>query len=204
MPGLEGKNPWISIWWEPKQTVRSLVQVNPKLHMGWLCFFYGLPMALNFAQSYSFIEVLPIWAILFSAVIIAPFIGMVGLSVSAWFLQWTGRLIGGKGDFQNVRCSIAWSNVPNVFTIAMWGVLVGVFGTDTFRKDFVDATFNGYQSGILFLVFLIESIASIWGFVILLKTLSEVQGFSVWKALLNVAIPIAGLFAVLWIAAQVF
>ncbi len=201
---LSGTNPWFSIWWEPRRTLRTLVQLNPKQQMGWLCFLYGLPMALNFAQSYSFIEVLPLWAILFSTLIIAPFIGMVGLSLTAWLLQWTGKLIGGQGDFHNIRCAVAWSNVPNICTIMMWVVLFSVFGSEVLQRDFADGTFSGYQAGILFLIFVIESVASIWGFVILLQGLSEVQNFSVWKALLNIAIPIVGLFALLWITVRIF
>ena len=197
-------NPWFAIWWEPKRTVRTLVQTNAKLQLGWLCFLYGLPMALNFAQSYSLIEFLPLWAILFSSLIVAPFIGILGLSLSAWLLQWTGKLVGGKGEFQNIRCAVALSNVPNVFTILMWGVLIGCFGKEALYHDFMETPFVGYQAGILFLVFLMESIASIWGFVILLKGLSEVQNFSVWKALINVVIPIVGLFGLLWITAQIF
>jgi hypothetical protein len=30
----------------------------------------------------------------------------------------------------------------------------------------------------------------VWGFIILLHTLGEVQGFSAWKALVNVIIPV--------------
>ena len=50
----------------------------------------------------------------------------------------------------------------------------------------------------IFAVFFVQSIASIWGFVIVLQALGEVQGFSAWKALLNVIIPFGLLLLITW------
>ena len=197
-------NPWISIWLHPKETVRALTQGDPRSRLAWLSFLYGLPMALNFAQSYSLIEVLPLWAILCLSAILSPFIGFLGICFSSWLLNISGKVIGGQGNFQEIRCAVAWSNVPTFFTVLMWVVLFSVFGSTALYRDFAQIPFTGALAGILFLVFLIESIAAIWGFVILLKGLSEVQKFSVWKALLNVMIPVVAICTALWIVARLF
>ncbi|MBS0604287.1 MAG: YIP1 family protein [Verrucomicrobia bacterium] len=196
---VEG-NPWLRIWTEPKKTIRSIVNTDSKYGFLILSAIYGLPLAFNLAQSIALASVIPVWAVLIGSLVVCTFLGMIGISISAWLLQFTGRWIGGKGNFQSVRAAVAWSNVPNFVTVLMWIVLLGVFGAQVFNKDFSETQFIGYQAGILFLVMLIESIVSIWGFIILLNGLAEVHGFSVWRALLNVLIPFVLIVAIIWLA----
>ena len=193
-----GTNPWLKIWVEPRKTIRSIVNTNSKYGLVALCAIYGLPLALNLAQSFALVEVIPVWAVLVGALIVSAFLGIVGISISAWLLSVTGRWIGGKGSFGNVRAAVAWSNVPNFVTILMWVVLFGVFGTQVLNRNFSEMQFVGYQAGTLFLVMLVESIVSVWGFIILLNTLAEVQGFSLWRALVNIIIPFVSLVVIIW------
>lgn len=183
-------NPWLGIWVEPRKTIRAIIQSNPKFGFLLLSAVYGLPMAFNLAQSFNLAATVPLWAIVLGSLVICTFLGMIGISVSAWLLQFTGRWIGGKGDFQSVRAAVAWSNVPNFVTVLMWIALIGIFGGLAFSPEFTETHFIGFQAGAVFLIFLIQSVISVWGFIILLHTLGEVQGFSAWKALLNVIIPV--------------
>lgn len=192
---VEGK-PWLSIWVEPRKTIRAIVESNPKFGFLLLCAVYGLPMAFNLAQSFNLISSVPMWAIVLGSLVVCTFLGMIGISISAWLLQVTGRWIGGKGNFQNVRAAVAWSNVPNFITILMWIALIGIFGKQVFAPEFTETQFIGFQAGAVFLIFLIQTIISVWGFIILLNTLGEVQGFSAWKALLNVIIPVVIVVAI--------
>ncbi len=194
-------NPWLRIWTDPRGTIRSIVSRDPKYRFVWLSAIYGLPIAFNFAQNFSLATQVPLWAIWIASLILAPFLGMIGISVCAWALKVTGRWIGGMGTFQTVRAAVAWSNVPSIVSVAMWIVLMGVFGAQVFRREFAEMTFIGYQAGVVFLTFLVQTIASIWGFIILLKTLGEVQGFSSWKALLNILIPFIIVVAIVWLLA---
>ncbi len=192
-------NPWLSIWTQPRKTIRSIVDTNPKFGFLILCAVYGLPLAFNLVQSFGLTSIIPIWAIIIGSLVVCTFLGIIGISICAWLLHITGRFIGGKGNYQGIRAAVAWSNVPNFVTILMWIVLLGVFGTQVFNKNFSETQFFGYQAGIIFLVMLVETITSVWGFIILLNALGEVQGFSIWKALLNVVIPFVAVVAIIWV-----
>jgi hypothetical protein len=139
------------------------------------------------------------WAVFLGSLIACTFLGVIGISFGAFLLHITGKMLGGKGSFQEVRASLAWSNVPNFVTVVMWFVLLSVFGTVVFTKGFSEMQFVGYQSGILFLIMLLEVIISIWGLVILVNALAEVQQFSIWKAIVNVVIPFVGMVAIIWL-----
>src|SRR5581483_9145761 len=198
------KNPWLSIWTEPRKTIRSIVDSDPKFGYLLLCAVYGLPFAFNLVQNFDLTRVIPFWAILIGSLVVCVFLGMVGISICAWLLHIFGRLLGGKANFQEIRAAVAWSNVPNFVTVLLWIILLGVFGAQVFNRNFSEMQFVGYQAGILFLVMLLESIVSVWGFIILLSALREVQEFSVWKAILNVVIPFVAVVIVIWGTAWLF
>lgn len=183
-------NPWLSIWLEPRKTIRSIVEQDPKYGFLLLSAVYGLPLAFNLAQSFYLTSSLPLWAVVIGCLILCTFLGVLGISVCAWLLQVTGRWIGGKGTFLTIRSAVAWSNVPNFVTILMWIALISIFQRQVFAPGFTEAHFVGFQAGAIFLIFLIQSVVSVWSFILLLHTLGEVQGFSAWKALLNVIIPV--------------
>jgi len=193
-------NPWLSVWTQPRQTVRSIVNTDPKYGFVALSAIYGFPMALNLAQNFSLGGRVPLWSILIGSLIVCIILGMIGISISTWLLHVTGRWIGGKGNYQTIRTAVAWSNVPNIVTTLMWVVLFGVFGGLVFSKQFTEMQFVGFQAGIVFIIFLIQAVISVWGFVILLQGLSEVQQFSLWKALLNVLIPFVIVVGIFWLA----
>ncbi len=195
---VKGKSPWVTIWFEPRETMRQIM--NTGLGQGFILLsaIYGLPLAFNLIQSFAFSVLVPLWAILIGSLVLCTFLGMIGIYVASWLLELTGAWIGGKANFMQIRSAVAWSNVPTVVTILMWILLLGVFGGQVFDREFAQTQFIGYQAGILFLVMLVEMVVSVWGFIILLNTLAEVQGFSVWRALLNVLIPFVGIVAIIW------
>ncbi len=193
------KNPYLSIWLHPRETIRDIIETDVKRGFLVLCVLYGFPMALSFAQSFSLASIVPLWAILLAGVILSPFLGYLGINISTCLLKLTGKWLGGEGSYQTIRAAVAWSNLPNVLTVATWLVEIAVFGGFVFCQEFSEAYFTGYQSGVIFLVFLVQSITSIWGLILLLKALGEVQGFSTWKALLNVLIPFIIVVALAWL-----
>jgi Yip1 domain len=192
------RSPWLDILTKPRETIRHVVDENPHRGLRFLYFLYGLPFALNMAQSLSLGSHLPIWAIVVGSVVLAMVFGWVGICLLSGLFFLTGKWIKGVANFSQVRAAVAWSSVPNIATILMWILLLGVFGARVFHKEFAESPFMGHEASVIFAVFFVQTIASIWGFVILLQALGEVQGFSAWKALINVLIPFVILLLITW------
>jgi hypothetical protein len=200
-----GVNPWMAIWLRPRETIRAIVNFNPKFRFILLAAIYGLPMTFNLAQNYSLAHSLPLWAIIVGGLVLCSFLGALAITIGSALLTWTGRWIGGKANFEKVRCAVAWSSgVPSIFVILTWATLMAVFGSQAFSREFAETTFVGYQAGVVFLVFLIESIIWVWSLVILFKAIGEVQEFSAWKALLSVVIAFAIVFILCWFLGWIF
>lgn len=194
-------NPWKTIWTAPRKTIREIVRTNPKLHFWLLSWIYAFPILLHMAQDMSLGEVYPMVGIGVAAAVLAPFIGWVFLSLFAVMLLWTGRWIGGEGKYLGLRAAVSWSNVPNIVNIVFWVILGALFGSGLFTQAFSQMELAGAQMGLVGLIFLAQLVLAVWTFVILLNTVSEVQKFSVWKALLNVFMPFVIVFIASWVLA---
>ena len=192
-------NPWLTMWVRPRDTIRKIVDFNPKYRFAVLSGIYGFPLLLQIAQNMSLGERLPAYAIVLIALVLCVFAGMIGISIQSALLYWTGKWIGGQGSYLNIRAANAWSNVPNIVTVATWLIFVAMFGNLAFFYEFPEGAFTGAVYTVLFLLSLIQLVISIWSLVIFLHALGEVQGFSAWKALLNVIIPFVIVVAGIWI-----
>lgn len=197
------KQPWLRMWVKPRETIREIVATNPKYQFGLLSAVYGLPVILNFAQNYSLGDHFSLLWIVLIALVLSPFIGMLGITIMSGLLLWTGRWIGGTASYLPIRAAVSWSNVTNVVTIFVWIVFIALFGRSIFMESFPQTAVPTGTMQIVLGLFLIETVASIWSFVILLQGLSEVQGFSIWKALLNVIIPLIIIIMAMWLLAAV-
>ncbi len=189
----ENMNPWNAIWTQPRATIQSLIVKDPNYGLKRLYWIYGLTTALSFSKMYSLITLYPLWAIVIGSLLLGIVIGLVFINITAYILHWCGRLIGGNAPFKQVRCVVAWSNVPVLINVLTWLLLICAFKEQTFYPDFpVEVTWTN-KTGLFLLAILGNSIAAIWSFVILIQGLREVQGFSIWKGLLNVIIPVIAL-----------
>jgi len=196
-------NPWLSIWTRPKETIRAIVDADPSYRFGWLAAIYGFSLLLEAAQNFSLGDVLSPMMIVFFALILSVFVGMLAITVVSGLLFWTGRWVGGKATYKEIRSAVAWSNITNVVSIISWFIMLCVFGRQVFFSTFPQTTFAGYELGVVLILFLAQVIVGIWSIVIIINAIAEVQRFSVWRALLNVIIPLVLIFIFTWIVGSI-
>ena len=178
-------NPWFSMWLHPRRTIRQIVETNPERLVLLLATVGGIVEALINASSDSKGENMSLQAILLTALIGGPLMGVIGLWLGGALLRWTGGWIGGQADSRRIRATLAWANVPLVWSLLLWIPALLLFGAELFATatPIIDA--STMLSG-LYMVFSFGiGIVSIWAFVVFLHALGEVQGFSAWKALGN-------------------
>ncbi len=199
-----GVNPWLSIWVKPRETIRNIIKFNPKHRFVILSFLYGFPMLLHTAQNLNLGETFTTLGIVLVALVLGTFVGMLGILIASGLIFWTGKWIGGKDNFQNVRAAVAWANVPNIVAVFVWIVLFTLFSDSIFLDSFDDMSFKGTDMMIISGSLFVQAVISIWSFVILVKSLGEVQGFSAWKGVLNVLIPFFMVGAAIWVLSWIF
>jgi len=184
-----GVNPWTNIWVKPRETIKKIVNFNPRFRFAILSFLYGLPMLLHMAQNLDLGDQFTTAGIVVAALVLATFVGMLAIVIASGLIYWTGQWIGGKSSYINIRAAVSWSNVPNIAAIIVWFIMIYNFRTEIFMDGFGEMAMSSSASMMLNVAMLIESAVAIWSFIILVKALGEVQGFSAWKGVLNVLIP---------------
>jgi hypothetical protein len=198
-----GQNPWFSILKEPKKTIRRIVDFNPNHRLLILSIIYGFCVLLGFAQQLKLGEKMSLISIIASAIIFSPIIGYIFFSFSSWLIYYTGKLIKGAASFKQIRAAIAWSNVPVVVNLLGWIVLILIFKKMIF-EDFSKEILSSAKLSVFFAVVFVQMIASVWGIVIYVNALSEVQGFSILYAILNILFGIVAVFLIFFLISLLF
>ncbi len=198
MPELEMK-PWLSIWVKPRQTVRALINYNIKYRFFVLSLLYGLPTVLQMAQNLSLGSVFSLPAIILISLILSPILGSIGLILCTTFLTFTGRMLGGKGSFLEMRCGVSWTNATNLVTVIVWGALISQFKEVIFYEGFVRMPMTVTEASWLSIYFFVQLVVAVWSFILLLYAVSEVHKFSIWKSLLNIVIAFAVGLGISWL-----
>jgi len=193
-----GLNPWLSIWVKPRKTIRALIDFNVNYRFIVLCAIYGFQYMLQAAQFVSMGTASSLWLILLLAIILAIPLGYIAFNVGSFFVFLLGKLVKGKGNFKQVRAATYWSSVPMVITVVIWFVLMITHGNALFVA--------GYERGLMgtgltvnIMAAVVQVVIGVWGFILFLHALGEVQGFSVWMALLNVFLSGLTIFILLFL-----
>jgi hypothetical protein len=164
-----------------------------------LCFLYGFPMVLQLAQNMAFGFSYSLVGIVIGAIFLALLAGMVGISIVSAVIYVTGKWVGGKGSFLQVRSAVSWANITNIVTILLWGVLIAYFRHDLFTDTFITAPFTQRESMMVMGIFLTQTAMSIWSLVLLIQSVAEVQEFSSAKAVLNLLLSGGIIIACFWL-----
>jgi hypothetical protein len=112
----------------------------------------------------------------------------VTVEVGGWFISLTGRWLGGRARPDQLRAVVAWSYVPVLATIPIWIIQLGLLGRELFTRETPTIDANPTLGFILLATGILKALLGFWSFVILLKGVGEVQGFSAWKALTSLVL----------------
>lgn len=178
-------NPWYSMWWHPRQTLRSIFEDDPERSVALLAALAGFAGALGRGANNNMGAKWPLWVILLLAAIFGSLGGVFTLWWTGILVKWTGRWLGGLNDIRRIRAGLAWAQVLLVWTLPLWVLKLLLFG----REYFLDDMNSLHSDPNLILVFVIltvvDVIISLWYIVVLAHSLGEAQGFSAWKGLAN-------------------
>jgi hypothetical protein len=187
----EPLNPWFSIWIKPRRTIAQIVREDPTSWVLFLAAMAGITQILDNAVMRSLGDQWEWHHIVIFAVIAGPIAGIIGLFLISFLLRVTGAWFGGEGSPEDVRAAYAWSGVPILWIMPLWVPQLLIFGQEMFTTatPMMDANPSLWIGFMVLAV--IELIAGIWGVVVYLKCLGQVQAFSAWVALANTIVAYA-------------
>ena len=193
---------FLTIWYEPRATIRRIVDSDPRTGVIALVALTGVfgPLAnlavgspvaftigahaIHFFQSHT-------WRLINLAMVAAgPLLAIVMLYTNGALLRWAGGLLGGTAHAFEVRAALAWSTIPSLMTSLLYlcVALLGLVPAPQIPEPShdpraaLDSMIHAWSTpfagvGVVFVIF------GIWGLVVLVKCVAEVHRFSAWKAL---------------------
>ncbi len=139
----------------------------------------GIAYSLDRAAMRNFGDTLEFSTILFTAFVFGPISGAIILFVFGALVYWTSKRLGGNASSDAIKSAIAWSTIPIIWGILLWIPEYALFG----KEIFMSFTPTMDEKPLLaFGLALIETVIGIWAFIISLKCVGEVSGFSAWRA----------------------
>ena len=178
-------SPWISMWTNPRRTIREIVDRDPKRHVLVLAAVAGIGKALNNAVQQSSGDDHAFLSIFLTVVIGGTIGGILSLYIFAALLSWTGNWIGGYGDSSEIRAAIAWSGITDILRMALWILCLLLFGDEMFKTEIPRMESSPYLKPFFWIMTAIQIILVVWSFVVYCKCLGEVQCFSASRAFGN-------------------
>lgn len=178
------ENPWLSVWLNPRNTIRTIIVDNPNRSLWLLATIYGFTSLLNLFQSFPSMVKLGVFPLVSIAMVFAPFWGYAFFTMWSWVIVKVGHLLGGKATMVTARAAYAWSCVPFALSLLIWLLLIILFYNFLFFGQYEKLSPSMIQFAFLLLVG--KLVLSIWSIVLYLQMLSVVQQFSVLRAIANV------------------
>lgn len=172
---IGGTNPWLSMWNQPRLTIRALIQHQPKYGVAVLATFFVLQDLFFWANWWSLGAYYPCSLIFFCALFLSPFLGFAWLCLVGLLLYFLGRPLNGHASFSQVRIVLAWSKLPASLALLMWLILI-----------FMNPEFAFILDGEVpssFFTHLTTFILNIWSLVLLVQSLREIQLISLGRSL---------------------
>jgi len=195
-------NSIISIFIKPRATIQQIVDKNPEDSVMLLACLAGISNVLNRAAIRSTGDTMELFEILFFALILGPFVGVISLYSVSFFIHWTGKWIGGTSSLENIRAAMAWASIPVVISVSLLIPQVILFGEELFTTETPILDTSQLLYNTLMIFFVIDIILAIWSFVLYLNCIGQVQGFSSLKMFGNLLL--AGLAIIIPISFFMF
>jgi hypothetical protein len=190
IPPSETLNPWFSIWTKPRATIRQILDSKSQAYINILAILGGIASALDKISDKSYGYEYGWASILIRTLFSGTIGGLLTLYIGSALVYWTGKWIGGQGEYDEIKVATAWTNVPSIWGLLLWIPALALYGREYFLRDLGDFG-HGIGSSIgSFVLFFIAVILGVWTFIIQLKCLGEAQRFSAWRALGNIILSI--------------
>jgi hypothetical protein len=182
---LTDKEIFTRIWTEPRLVMKYVNDNSYDKFVVILLIIGGISNTFDRIVSSDLFINQPFIVLIGIGLVLAGLSGWLGNYIYAAIVTWTGKAFNGKAHSSDIFRVSAYSMIPSLFSLLIVFLQLFVFGADVFRDDFDTDFLNTVEMSIYLGLALFTVVFAIWSLVIFVVGLSEVQKFSVGKAIGN-------------------
>lgn len=187
---LSDKDIFTKIWIEPRRVFKFINDTRYEKYLYLLMFLAGVASAFQRSSSKNMGDHSSLFLIVFGCVILGGTLGWISYYIYAALLSWSGKWLNGVGNTSSIFRMMAYAVIPSILGLFFLFLQSAVYGVDYFT-DFAGYLEKNMLINVVFWIsFAIENLLSLATFVFMVIGLSEVQKFSIGKAILNLILPI--------------
>ncbi|HMR88256.1 MAG TPA: Yip1 family protein [Saprospiraceae bacterium] len=178
------------IWTSPRKVFNFIHKTNHDKYLIILLFLSGVVRAFDRASLKNLGDTLSLWSIIAVCIIFGGLFGWITYYIYAGLVSWTGKWLDGKSTTKAILRILSYAMIPSVLSGIFLIPQLIIYENEIFKSDgdiwSADLVSNILFYGSLFFEFLL----SIYSIALCVIGLSEVQSFSLGKAILNLLFPI--------------
>ena len=182
------------IWTKPREVFRYIHEYHYDKYMYVLIFLASVVNALQRASTNNLGANNSLTFVLVVTITVGGIIGVVMYYVYASISSFAGKLLGGKAKAHTLLRVYAYSAIPLVCTLPITAIQIVLFGNDLFNGELELDNYDVVSRSAYFISIIIELTLAIWSCCLAIVGTSEVQKFSIGRALGNALL--AGLILV--------
>ncbi len=187
---LSDKEIFSKIWFSPRIVFRFIEQNMYAKFGPVLLILAGISSALSRAASNGSGDTMSLWEVIAISIFFGGLLGWISYYIYAALLSWTGNWLKGQGDTKSLVRMLAHAAIPTIAGLVLIFAQIGVFGNSVFESyHFIDPT-DLPLVAFYYLIASLEVVLGVWTMVLVIISISEVQKFSLGKAILNALLPI--------------
>lgn len=186
---LSDQDVFTKIWTQPRKVFKFINDTRYEKYFYILLFFAGVVRALDRASTKNTGDDSSLFFILFFGVVLGGAFGWISYFIYAALTSWTGKWLDGAGDTTSIFRMMAYALLPSTLALVFIIPQIAIFGVNVFRDVEYD-TATAFGDIVFWISVFCEVVLSLTTLVFMAIGLSEVQKFSVWKAVLNLILPI--------------
>ncbi len=178
-------SPWRTIWYAPRRTIRWTLDNDPTSDVKTLAVLAGIADAIGRAMDRAMGDTFPMLTVAVIVLGVGTVSGLVLLYLIGAVARRAGIWLGGRMTHEEARAALAWAYPPLIATLAVALVQYAIFGDEVFRSfaPTIDA------SPIVATPLAVTTVLlALWSFGLFIVNVSEAQGFTLKRALANVAL----------------
>lgn len=179
------KHPLLKIWLSPRETIRYILSTKPNYLVYILAVLWGIVFILDRASSKNMGDQHELVAIFGGAIIVGAFLGVFRLYFAAFITKLAGSWIGGKATLKDMLAVVAWAEVPMIASLGLIVLQTILFGREYFSSEIIHINSDVVLQSIFVVLLALEVLLGIWTTILYVILISEVQQFSITKAIAN-------------------